>query len=444
MSKTTSSFLDLPREVRDLCYENLMTPNNRENPGRELVNQTCGFAYAFPSTLFVLNRQIKQEASEIIYGRNVLSIELHPVYGDGAARSMQARANRITTMVEALSQSSIRPFVKNFVLKITIACYWLEWRDGLDLMVQSYGSRQANPSVMSLLTHGPLLESLKIHLRLCNAGTANHPKENEDPRCKSDLPVYLQELTHRARTVKIHYDIVGPGLRRFFSEENFLQLEQLGQQLHYRPVKRASFLGLPRECRDVIYQYLLSDREQKKPVMVKWTPASATFPTALLQCCPQIKAEAATFLYSNIELSILIGLSSARMVMATVPPQYRALIRHYDIAVIERYDSWPTYEKVYDVCNELRAGPRIQSVRIQIEVSKSQQAFPRDSLDRYAFVDGFAPLANHVDHFIVGIIASTERIPDSSRDEECYRRLRGVLDGPAKWSYPIPDYQFKD
>ncbi|MCJ1415971.1 hypothetical protein MMC32_002306 [Xylographa parallela] len=347
-------------------------------------------------------------------------------------------------MLEALAQTSIWPFVKNFVLKITIACYWLEYRDGLDLMVKSDGTRQTNPSVMSLLAQGPLLESLKIHLRLCNAGAAYQRKENEDPRCKSDLPVYLQELTHRARKVNVHYEIVSPGIQRFFSGENFLQLEQLGQQLHYRPVQRASLLGLPRECRDLIYRYLLSHREQKKPVMVRWTPASTAFPTALLRSCPEIKAEAATFLYSNLELSILIGLSSARMVMATVPPQYRTLIRHYDIAIIERYDSWPTYEKVYDICNELRAGPRIQSVRIQIEVSKSQQALPRDSLDRYAFVDGFAPLAYHVDKFIVGIIATTERIADSSRDEECYRRLRGVLDGPAKWSYPLHDYQFKD
>ncbi|MCJ1316167.1 hypothetical protein MMC15_001487 [Xylographa vitiligo] len=443
MSETASSFLELPREVRDLCYEYLMIPTNRVNPGRELIYQTCGFLYTFPSAVFVLNRQVKQEASQIIYGKNILSIELHPIYGDAAPRIIQARANRITKAVDALSQSSIRPLLKNFVLKISIDCYWLETRNGLDLIVPANGPAQPNRSVMSLLTDGPILESLKIYLRLCDAGAANQPEDNEHSWCKSDLSVYLQELTDRARNVKIDYNIVSLGITRFFHEENFIQLEQLGQQLHYRPVKKASLLGIPRECRDVIYQYLLSHKEQKRPVMVKWTPASATFPTALLRTCPQIKEEAATFLYSHIQLSILIGLSSARMVMATVPPQYRALIRHYDIAIIQRYDNWPTYEKVYDVCNELRAGPRIKSVRIQIEVSKTPQ-LRGGILDWYAFVDGFAPLANHVDNFIVGIIATTEMISDSSRDEACYRRLRGVLDGPAKWSYPFRDYQFKD
>ncbi|MCJ1378534.1 hypothetical protein MMC17_001633 [Xylographa soralifera] len=441
MSETASSFLDLPREVRDLCYEYLMTPNNREHPGQELLHQACGFAYAFPSAIFVLNRQIKQEASEVIYGRNTLSIELHPMYGDEAPRHLQARSNKIANAVEAFSRSSIRPFVKHFVLKIIVACYWYEFRNGMDLMVQSTGSRLPNRSTMSLLTDGPTLESLKIFLRLGNAGQANPPKETEDPRCKSDLPVYLQELTKRALNMKVHYDILSPSITRFFHEENFLQLERLGQQLHYRPAKNASLLGLPRECRDVIYKHLLSHEDQKEPVMIKWKPASTTFPTALLRSCSQIKEEAATFLYSHIQLSILIGLSSARMVMATVPPQYRALIRHYDIAIIQRYDSWPTYEKVHDVCWELRAGPRIKSVRIQIEVSKSPQ-FLRGSLDRHAFVDGFAPLADHVDNIIVGVIAC--RTPEWSRNEECYRRLRAVLDGPAKWSYPFRNYQFKD
>ena len=141
MSESASSFLGLPREVRDSCYGYLMVPKYIENPGRELVNQICGFAHAFPSTVFLLNHQIKQEASEIIYGRNILSIELHPIYGDNAPRSLQARANKITNAVEALAQSSIRSPVKNFVLKITVNCYWLEDRNGMDLMVRSYRSR---------------------------------------------------------------------------------------------------------------------------------------------------------------------------------------------------------------------------------------------------------------------------------------------------------------
>ncbi|MCJ1390659.1 hypothetical protein MMC18_003520 [Xylographa bjoerkii] len=442
MSESAFSFLDLPREVRNSCYDYLMTRTS--NPLHRVYSDSpCGFAYAFPSAVFVLNRQIKQEASEIIYGRNPFVIGVYPIYDERAPRTLRAKAKSTSDMIEALSQSPVRPLVKQFALKMTIACYWLESRDGMDLMVNAYGPNPANPLAISLLKHGPILESLHIHLRLCNAGVANQSSDNEAPRGKSTLPAYFQELTRRVRNVKIDYDMVSPGIERFFHEENVLQLEQLRQQLQYRPVKKASFLGLPRECRDVIYSYLLYYKQPMKPVMVKWTPASAAFPTALLRSCQQIKDEAATYLYSHIELPILIGLSSARMVMATVPPQYRPLVRHYDIAIIERYDSPPTYEKVHDVCKELREGPRIKSVRIQIEVSKSQQALPWDRV-RYAFVDGFAPLADHVDTFIVGIIATTERIPDSSRDQECYGRLRGALDGPAKWSYPYRDYQFKD
>ena len=152
---------------------------------------------------------------------------------------------------------------------------------------------------MALLTAGPLLENLKVYLRLCNAGVANRPQENEDPRCKTDLPVYLKELTKRARNVKIDYELGGPVLRTFFHDENLIQLEQLGQQLHYRAVKKASFLGLSRECRDMVYRSLLSRRKGQKLATVKWMCPSETFPTALLRTCSQIKEEAAAFLYST-------------------------------------------------------------------------------------------------------------------------------------------------
>ncbi|MCJ1399890.1 hypothetical protein MMC11_003093 [Xylographa trunciseda] len=421
-----------------------MTANDTVHPGKELLYQTCGFAYAFPSTVLLLNRQIKQEASQILYGRNPFFLEVHPNYDEGSPRYLRIRARRTSDRIKALAQSSIRPLVRNFVLKITVACHWLESRNGLDLTVKSYGSSETNQSILSLLGHGPILESLTIHLRLFNAGVVDHPEMNEDPWCKSTLPAYLQGLSHRARSVKIDHEILSPDIQRFFHEDNVLQLEQLRQQLQYRPVKKTSFLDLPREYRDVIYGYLFAHRHRKSPVMVKWTPASASFPRALLQSCRQINEEAMVFLYAHIKLSILIGLSSASLVMATVPPQYRSLIRHYDIAIIEQYDGPPTYAKVHDVCKELRAGPHIKSVRIQIEVVKPPLARPGNDEDPYAFVDGFAPLADHVDRFIVGIIATTERKADSSRDEECYRRLRGVLDGPAKWSYAYRDWQFKD
>ncbi|MCJ1283320.1 hypothetical protein MMC26_002648 [Xylographa opegraphella] len=443
MSHPRTSFLDLPREVRDQCYEHLLTPSHPKTAGKESTFPNIGFAYALPSTIFVLNRQIGHEAGAILYGKNVFSIELHTIQGPGLPPSVQERAERMADAVEALARSPARPLVRRFVLKMAVACYWLEGRKGLDLVVTEDGSRQADGAAMALLTDGPLLESLMLRLRLCDAGAAIPPRGNEVPPCTSELPVYLKRLTQRARNVNIHYEIISPVTRRFFHEENFIQLEQLGQQLHYRAVRRASLLGLPPECRDVIYSYLLCQAEQKAPVVGKWTPASATFPTALLRSCSQIKKEAAPFLYSRIQLSILIGLSSVRMAMARVPPQYRALVRHYDLTVIERYNLLPTYEDVYEVCTELRAGPRIKSVRIHIEVPKRQTPLKR-GLDRYAFVDGFAPLADHVDHFIVGIIAATANTPDSSRDEDCYRRLRGVLEGGAKWSYPFREYQFKD
>ena len=441
MSKPPLSFLDFPREVRELCYEHLLTPRPRCNA---YDNTPCGFTYTFPMTIFLLNRQVKQEAAPVLYGKNSFFIEVYPIEDERELGPMRARANMASDMITALSKSSIRPLVKSFVLKRMIADFCFKSRNAIEFMVGSDEPSMLNTLAISLLRNGPILDSLEICLFLFKARVVSHAtKKKKDSRCKSTLLEYFWRLTGRVQNVKIDYVMLDVEAQRYFQKDTLVQMGLLRQQLQYHPAERASFLGLPRECRDVIYSYL-THKQHKKPMRLQWTSTSTTFPTALLRACQQIHNEAAAFLYSHMELSILIGLHSAGMVMAMVPPQYRSLIRHYNMAILERHDSPLTYEKVHDVCMELRAGPRIKSVGIEIKVTKSEQAVPEEHQDRYSFVDGFAPLADHVETFIIGVIATMEGRRDSSRDEECYRRLRRVLDGPAVWSYPCRDYQFKD
>ncbi|MCJ1472329.1 hypothetical protein MMC13_000976 [Lambiella insularis] len=445
MSSAPVSFLSLPREVRDLCYSHLLSSRAaqplKSSQDKYLSHVPSGFAYTFPTTVFLLNRRISFEASLVIYGRNPFIIDLD--HFDIAPRRTpvlrEATSRDIRTLAES---SSRRSLVKTFTLRFAVPCLWVEGREGLDLYSGGRVVRPLLDKAISLIHRGPLLDNLRVLLRFSNTGAANSSKK----KCSSDLTESLSGLAHRVRKVEVDYVLLHPMRLSPYIAGNHVHLEELRQMLQYHPSRRVSLLGLPRECRDIIYSSLLSEKPNKTPNLVAWTPISKTFSTALLRTCHQINEEATSVFYSNTRLSILVGLSSARMVIATVPPQYRHLVKHYEIAIIERYDSPPTYGKVHDVCQELRARPKIKSIEIQIEVAMA----PWYGREAYNFVDGFAPLNEHVDEIRIGILRRTSYSSSSlpSRphgpDDECYRRLKGVLPGPAKWTFPYPYYQFKD
>lgn len=435
MSETPLSFLNLPREVRDLCYSYLLTAKDDEDEG--FGRLLCGFACRFPMTVFLLNRQITQEASLVLYSTNPYIFGLERPYGPMKAFPIRRRQQMNIKGIQTLAASPVRALVKTFVLRITLDCYRLEDRDGLDLWIKHGRNPMPLEQVITLLQQGPLLDNLKILLHMADERRAN----SGPPMGSSVLFEVFDRLAHRVRKVEVDYLLHEPQVLKGYLSRYLGHLEELRQKLQYQASKKASLLGLPRECRDMIYYYLVSKKDHKTPTQGSWKPVPSTFSTALLRTCHQINEEATVCLYSNMTVSILVGLSTPQMVMARVPPRYRHLIKHYEIAIIERYDSPPTYEKVLDVCQELRAGPRIKSVGIQIEVAIVPWYGPK-SCD---FIDGFAPLNDHVDEVRVGVLKRTSYGSSSfGRADECYRRLKGVLPGPAKWTFPYPEYQFKD
>ena len=298
MSASPVSFLDLPRELRDMCYdEHLRTPQSSSKE----ASQAPGFAFRFLCAILLVNRQIHHEARQFIYRANPLTLDIAGVNEWGSPCQVSAR------MIETFKRSSIRPMMEDFVLSVTLAH---PTRKHATMgtyhptvpHIYTTAARELAAAV-ALMVQRPLIRSLKIVFQTTHRPPARNSRRTT--MLMMDVMNLFGPLLGRVTSVTIHSDWPGKSLA---------QLNLLCEKLQVLRCRDTSFLGLSQEVRQLCYSYMLSRRSRARFACrnvkgnndLRFGSPAHTFPTALFRTCHQLHDEATTYLYSHIKLPLIV------------------------------------------------------------------------------------------------------------------------------------------
>ncbi|MCJ1229023.1 hypothetical protein MMC12_005687 [Toensbergia leucococca] len=193
-----------------------------------------------------------------------------------------------------------------------------------------------------------------------------------------------------------------------------------------------SFLGLPRELRDIVYSHLINSRNDLSSRIEHWWPSTngfmLDFPTALLGVSSIVRDEAREYFYrQNIWcIHIVQCLGEPIYDISRKLPTERSLISHYVLSIFVPQTSLITViqRDVRKICEALVAGPRIKTLEIAFRET--------GRLEELEVLLPLGLLASHVDNIVV-------------RKFDYYRTfylLKHVISGPAKWSIPEDYWQY--
>ena len=142
-----ASLLSLPRELRDLTYSFLLRPTFTDRNTYLLWG--TGFEYTFPLSVLLLNRQINNEATQALYGDNVFALNIDytsPV---------------VANSLRAIMASSIRPWVRKFVIRVVMGIPYLPPFDSVEAI--SIETARILVHTFTLLADGSPIESLHLY-----------------------------------------------------------------------------------------------------------------------------------------------------------------------------------------------------------------------------------------------------------------------------------------
>lgn len=431
LSVSPLTFLHLPKEVSDRRHYRLRSPRHRcANSWNVICWRALGFAPKFDRAILSVNRQIHHEASEIFFYYKPLMIWV-------SGLDMWQMWNReFERLIETLAKSSSRPYMKQFVLNVAIECDQGELYDH-DVNHNYQTAVRELAMAIDLVAQGPMIKSLKVRFQPLNNSGGGWSERSKFPM---EVLAVFGPLHGRVSHVTVEPT---------WGREKLPQLHGLRQMLQVLDRQRTSFLGLPFDIRQICYSHMVTHDSVPQPPCrdVKWndhlfwgSPAS-TFPVAFFRTCRQVHDEATLYFYSRISQPLIVPYWWPRVQWTRVGNSYLHHVRHYDIAVIEDDNDGVQYEELSEVVSELCKGPRVKSLRIRTAVNHSRTH--RATSTPPTALDAFSALANHVDKIILGpLLVRKDRITNSEmaweRDELCYRHLREILAGPAKWEVPYP------
>ena len=387
------------------------------------------FKNSYPLKVFLLNRQINREASQIFYGNNHFAIEVG------------YSSPPIPASLECLTRCSFRPWVRKMLLCISM--------EHLDIPL--YKSRNAGCEHMAkvlrytaqILANGPKLDYLRI-VYLEKPSFSSSERRFEMPLFEAFTPLY-----GRVRTVKI--DIRGTPEAVNLKDFGILQRRLRGQ-----PAQPAFILHVPVEVRRHIYTYLIGGRSTHQrgnsdprgticqrqdfldhPNNRTQDREAYTFPVALFRSCRKLHKESTAYFYSELTWKITLSWWQPPKLPCQHVPSYAHYVTHFEILIYLANDfsaHAPLAEEINAVSNILSRSPRIKTLKVHTLVD----THPDTSVSSNVF-RGLAPLSSLVEEVIVGKL-----ICRRGRDEDAFHQLKDTLSGVAKWSFPYPDHQYKD
>ncbi|KAI9721968.1 MAG: hypothetical protein M1812_001926 [Candelaria pacifica] len=252
-SEKTSSFLTLPRELRDQIYTELLHP-------RSLFYLPTAFHDTFPLSIILTNRQIHDEATPIFYGQNTFIIEVDQV------------SPPIQNSLAVLLGTQYAHLVRNFLIRI----------------LDEEGVPQKLQTLCELLGAGPRLHRLIIvtYLEHCRTFIAEN--------------MGMFRALH-GRVQRVSYVWYGSGTVPESERKDQSDLTSLKNLLE--GPKEFPIFRLPREIRDEIYGLLLVERHS-------WAVTQGfhyTFPKAILLASKQFHEEAIKAFYRTNDLRLEIS-----------------------------------------------------------------------------------------------------------------------------------------
>lgn len=387
------------------------------------------FKNSCPLEIFLLNRQINREASQIFYGNNHFAIEV----GYSSPPILES--------LEYLTRCSFRPWVRKILLRITM--------EHLD--ITPYKSRKSRCAQMSkvlrytaqILANGPRLDYLRIvYLEKSSFSTSEQNLE-------TPLLDAFEPLHGRVRTVKI--DLRGTPEAVKLKDFGVLQ-----RRLRTQPAQPAFVLHVPAEIRRNIYSFLIQSRTTnhrgnyeprrtiyqgqdlpdypRNPINDR---EAYTFPVALFRSCRKIHEESTAYFYSELTWQITLSWWQPPKLPCQLVPSYALYVTHFEI-LIHQSNDFSAYGslvgEVKEVSDALSRSPRIRTLKVHTLVDAQPSMGVSSDVLR-----GLAPLLSLVEEVIVGKL-----ICRRGRDEDAFRQLKDTLSGVAKWSFPYPDHQYKD
>ena len=420
-----SSFLSLPREIRDQVYMLWIKP--RVSYHEFVFGGYKAFKNSYRLEIFLLNRQINREASQIFYGNNHFAIEV------------DYSSPPIPQSLEALTRCSFRPWVRKLLLRITL--------DHLD--VPPSKSRNSRCEQISkvlrytarVLANGPKLDYLRI------VYVEKPPSSASEQRLDMPLLDAFALLYGRVRTVKI--DIRGTPEAVKLKDFGALQRRLRGQ-----PAQPAFILHVPVEIRRNIYTYLVGSRSTQHgnhdPRMTTCQRedfpehpnnraidrGASTFPVALFRTCRKIHKESTAYFYSELTWQINLSWWQPPKLPCQLVPSYAHFVTHFEMLIHLPNDFSayvPLAEEVKAVSDVLSSSPRIKTLKVHTRVDTGPD------IGIFDILRGLAPLSNLVEEVIVGKLVCRRE-----RDEDAFHQLKDILCGVAKWSFPYADHQYKD
>jgi len=205
-----------------------------------------------------------------------------------------------------------------------------------------------------------------------------------------------------------------------------------------------SFLQFPPEIRDLIYSFLLIANGEPRAFTLHYF--AYRFPCAFLRTCRLIHAEASSYFYSRNTYGFTVDPWFCSGFPSACVPSYCHHITRYSITIRTGMTSYAEHD-VRAICEWLAAVPRIKSLEIHGTFRSPFESWEPDARideekarQQLEILRPFSLLTGNLDEVIVGKFINPE-----GKDDRAYRFLKEVMYSPdLKWSYPYPQFQYKD